>query len=86
MPATELSTRAAFSVTAMGRYSPLASAKPATVPLGSATAREATENTVPLVPTDTTTSPGSAPRPRRGGRVVPGAGTEQDAVPGSGRA
>ena len=39
------------------------SANPATSPLASAVRRVATVNAVPLVPRDTTTSPGSSSRP-----------------------
>ena len=49
--------RAAFSVQTRGRNLPVASAKPATAPLGSCVGVSETANAVPLVPSETTTSP-----------------------------
>ena len=46
-----------------GRNRPVASANPATAPLASCVGVSDTANAVPLVPRDTTTSPGSACRP-----------------------
>jgi hypothetical protein len=63
MVAAADSTRAALSVHTSGRKRPVASAKPATRPLGSSLGAEWTAKTVPLVPIDTTTSPGLAPSP-----------------------
>ena len=54
---------AAFKVQTRGRKYPVPSAKPATSPLASWVGVLETANAVPLVPSETTTSPGSAPRP-----------------------
>src|ERR1035437_1826273 len=48
---------------ARGRKRPVASANPATTPVASVVGAVCTPKTVPLVPSDTTTSPGSSPSP-----------------------
>ncbi|CAB4543018.1 unannotated protein [freshwater metagenome] len=55
--------RAAFSVHTSGKKRPVASANPATAPLGSCVGVSETAKAVPLVPRETTTSPGSACTP-----------------------
>lgn len=65
------STRAALSVQTRGRKRPVASAKPATVPTGSALGASATLNTVPEVPIETITSPGPAPTPSAAAALSP---------------
>ena len=70
-PPITSSTRAALSVVTIGRRAPVASAKPATVPLGSASSVSVTPKTVPLVPRDTATSPGPSPRPRAAPALSP---------------
>ena len=52
--------RAALSVQTRGKKRPVASAKPATAPLGSCVGVSDTAKAVPLVPSETTTSPGYA--------------------------
>ena len=52
--------RAALSVQTRGKKRPEASAKPATAPLESCVDVVDTANAVPLVPSEMTTSPGSA--------------------------
>ncbi len=49
----------------------MASANPATMPLGSAAGTEATAETTPEVPIDTTTSPAAAPRPSAAAMLSP---------------
>src|ERR687886_732486 len=68
------STRAALSVTTIGRNRPVQSANPATLPLGSVGATSLETNTVPEVPIETTTSPGSAPVPRPAAALSPAPG------------
>ena len=82
MAAAASSTRAALRVQTSGRNRPLASANPATMPEGSAAGRSETANTVPEVPTETTTSPGLAPSPRAAAMLspVPAASTAPAAV------
>ena len=63
--------RAAFKVHTRGRKFPVASAKPATSPLGSLVAILETAKAVPLVPIDTTTSPGCAPTPSAAAALSP---------------
>src|SRR3990170_7571076 len=77
-------TRAAFRVATRGRKLPVASAKPATAPDGSAMGRSATAKTVPDVPIETTTSPGAAPRPSAAPALspAPGATRMPDGTPG----
>jgi len=60
----------------------VASANPATMPEGSAAGRSETANTVPDVPTETTTSPGLAPSPSAAAMLspVPGASTAPPVV------
>ena len=66
------STRAAFSVHTSGRNRPVASAKPATMPVGVARlGRSATAVTTPDVPIETTTSPGPAPSPSAAAALSP---------------
>ena len=60
----------------------MASANPATSPLASAAPLSATPNTVPLVPSETTTSPALELQPERGGHVVAGARRDEHAVRG----
>src|SRR3990170_4217851 len=81
-------TRAAFRVATRGRKLPVASAKPATAPDGSAMGRSVTAKTVPDVPIETTTSPGAAPRPSAAPAVspAPGATRMPDGTPGRGGA
>ena len=55
--------RAAFRVQTRGRKCPVPSANPATSPLASCVGVLETANAVPLVPRETTTSPGCAPTP-----------------------
>jgi hypothetical protein len=71
MRAVASSTRAAFSVHTNGRYRPVASAKPATRPAGSALGLSATAKAVPEVPIEMTTSPGSAPTPSAAAMLSP---------------
>ena len=71
IPAVAVSTRAALSVQTSGRKRPVASAKPATRPLTSAVGLFATAKAVPLVPRETTTSPGRAPRPSAAAMLSP---------------
>src|SRR6266702_4513554 len=63
MVAVADSTTAALTVHTSGRNRPVASANPATAPDGSAAGTWLTANAVPEVPIETTTSPGSRPRP-----------------------
>ena len=63
--------RAAFSVHTSGKKRPVASAKPATSPLPSCVAVSDTANAVPLVPKETTTSPGCAPNPSAAAALSP---------------
>ena len=49
----------------------MASAKPATTPLASQVGESCTAKTVPLVPSDTTTSPGPMPNPRAAPMLSP---------------
>src|SRR2546430_4941772 len=57
------STSPALTVHTSGRKRPVASAKPATEPEGSAAGTDVTANAGPQVPIDTATSPGARPRP-----------------------
>ncbi len=54
-----------------GRYLPVASAKPATDPDGSCVGVCETANAVPLVPRETTTSPGCACSPKAAAALSP---------------
>ena len=60
---------------------------PATIPDGSAAGTSATANTVPEVPIETTTSPGSAPTPSAAAMLspVPGPRTAPTEIPGTPR-
>ena len=80
MRAIAIGTFIAFSVHTSGRNRPVASAKPHTLPVGSATGSRATVNTVPEVPSDTATSPGLEREPQRGRHVVAGAGGDDRAA------
>ena len=75
-------TRAALSVQTSGRKPPSASANDCTLPVGSADARELRAKAVPLVPSETTTSPGWSPRPSAAPMLspVPAATASPDAV------
>src|SRR5580693_212572 len=75
-------TRAPFRVQARGRKRPVASAKPAIMPVGSATGLSTTAATTPDVPMETTTSPGPAPTPRAAAALspVPGPRSTPDGV------
>src|SRR3954466_7514861 len=75
------STRAAFNVAMSGRWLPVASANPATVPGGSATAVMVTAETTPEVPMETTTSPGRAARPSAAAALSPVPGPSTADVP-----
>ena len=55
--------RAALSVHTSGKKRPVASANPATAPLASCVGVSETAKAVPLVPSETTTSPGCACTP-----------------------
>src|SRR5262249_60365168 len=72
MAATESSTSPALIVQTSGRNRPVASAKPAIAPLGSADGTVVTAYAVPEVPTDTAISPGSRPRPSAAPMLAPG--------------
>ncbi len=61
--AVALSTRAALSVQESGRWPPVASAKPAMAPVSSRIGSRFGVKTVPLVPSETTTSPGVSASP-----------------------
>ena len=54
-----------------GKKRPVASANPATAPLGSCVGVSETANAVPLVPSETTTSPGWACTPRAAPALSP---------------
>src|SRR5262245_54755388 len=71
MAAADVSTRAAFSVHTSGSCAPVASAKPATKPDASAVTMSYVANTVPLVPSDTTTSPGWIDNPSAAAMLSP---------------
>src|SRR5437764_530542 len=64
-------TLVAFKVQTNGRKRPVASANPATAPVGSAVGRSATAYTVPDVPIEMTTSPGCSPSPRAAAMLSP---------------
>ena len=64
-------TRAALSVQTRGKNSPDALANPAIVPELSLVLDAETANTVPLVPSDTTTSPASAKTPKAAAALSP---------------
>ena len=66
-------TFVALSVHTSGRKRPVASANPATAPVGSAVGVSLTAYTVPDVPSEIATSPGRSPSAERGGHVVAGA-------------
>ena len=72
--------RAAFSVQTSGRNAPVASAKPATVPVGSWVWCGLVVKAVPLVPSETTAVPGGQPEAEARRHVVSGARSEPDAV------
>ena len=64
-----------------GRNRPVASAKPATSPEGSAVGRSATVNAVPDVPIEITASPRSRPRPSAAAMLSPVPTADRHAVP-----
>ena len=66
--------RAALSVQTSGKKRPDASANPATAPLESCVDVVDTANAVPLVPSEITTSPGSACTPRAAAALSPAPG------------
>ena len=74
--------RAAFSAQTRGRNTPVASAKPATVPVGSWLWTALVVKAVPLVPSETTAVPGVTPSPSPAAMLSPGAGREADSVRG----
>ena len=76
-------TLAAFSVQTSGRNCPVASANPATSPLGSEAAVLATAYAVPDVPAEITASPVRSPTPIAAAMLspVPGATTSERNVP-----
>ena len=75
---------AAFIVVTIGRKPPLASAKPVTTPVPSATGVVLTAEATPEVPTDTRTSPGRSAMPSAAAHVVARAAGEDRAAVGLG--
>ena len=75
------STRAAFSVHTSGRCRPVASAKPATIPVGSTTSIVVTAETTPEVPIETTTSPSWAATPSAAAALSPEPGPSTASEP-----
>ncbi len=63
--------RAPFRVQTRGMNSPVASANPATVPVGSWVWLVLRVNAVPLVPRETTAAPADTPRPRPAAMLSP---------------
>src|SRR5665648_1075177 len=67
-------TREALRVQASGRYAPVASAKPVTIPEASAVGRAEMADTTPEVPIEIATSPALMPRPRAAAALSPAPG------------